>query len=208
MDKKNARKARQRKLRNRRIALTLCLMLTVAVASIGGTIAWLTASTTEVKNTFTPSTIDISLTETKPAGQTAEMVPGANIEKDPKVTVLAGSETCWVFIEVLESDNLDDFISYTVDTEKWTKLDGADPKTAGAEVYYYKNTVDANTANQELSILTGNSVSVRTTVTNSAMKDLNDATQPTLTFYAYAVQSENLTVTDMAEIWNLAKTAA
>ena len=68
-NKQNARKqaqrrARQRKQRNRRIALTACLMIAVMVASIGGTLAWLTDQTGPVTNTFTAGNIDITLDET------------------------------------------------------------------------------------------------------------------------------------------------
>ena len=56
------RRARQRKQRNRRIAMTVALVLVVALASIGGTIAWLTATTGSVVNTFTVGNVDISLT--------------------------------------------------------------------------------------------------------------------------------------------------
>ena len=56
------RRARQRKQRNRRIAMTVALVLVVALASIGGTIAWLTDKTDPVVNTFTTADVDIDLT--------------------------------------------------------------------------------------------------------------------------------------------------
>lgn len=49
----------------RRMLFTLALVLVVAVASVGGTIAWLKVETTPVVNTFTVGDINITLTETK-----------------------------------------------------------------------------------------------------------------------------------------------
>ena len=58
------RRERRRKIRNRRIAMTVALVLVVALVSVGGTIAWLTANTDPVVNTFTVGNIDIALAET------------------------------------------------------------------------------------------------------------------------------------------------
>ncbi|MDY5219811.1 MAG: hypothetical protein SPH82_04420 [Eubacteriales bacterium] len=206
------RRARQRKQRNRRIAMTVALVLVVALASIGGTIAWLTATTTPVTNTFTTSDIDITLTETGATNnaKSFKMVPGSTIAKDPKVTVTAGSEDCWLFVKIEESTNLDDFITYTVDNG-WTELTGV---TGVTGVYYRK--VAASAADQEFNVLTNNQVTVKNTVTKADMKalDAEGAIQPTLTFTAYAVQSASLkdengdAVTDPAIAWTLAQPTA
>lgn len=188
------RRARQRKQRNRRIAMTLCLMLVVCVASIGGTLAWLTSTTDSVVNTFTPSDINITLTET--TGEEYKMVPGATITKDPKVTVEAGSEDCWLFVKVEESTNLSQYIEYSVITgeDGWTALTGVNG------VYYRE--VAASTNDQSFRILTNDEVTVKEGVTKSMMETLKATTsplpvQPTLTFTAYAVQKDNvLTVAD------------
>ena len=114
------RKARARKQRNRRVLMTVALMLVVCVASIGGTIAWLTDSTPAVTNTFSSSDINIWMTETvKKADGTSEvqntqggktidntgfqMIPGTYENKDPHVVIGAGSEDSWVFVKVTES---------------------------------------------------------------------------------------------------------
>lgn len=187
------RRARQRKQRNRRIAMTLCLMLVVCVASIGGTLAWLTSTTAPVVNTFTPSDINITLTETK---SNFKMVPGTTIDKDPVVTVEANSEACWLFVKVEESTNLSQYIEYSVITgeDGWTALTGVNG------VYYRE--VAASTDDQSFRILTNDKVTVKEGVTKSMMETLKATTsplpeQPTLTFTAYAVQKDNvLTVAD------------
>ena len=68
----------------RRMLFTLALVLVVAVASVGGTIAWLTATTDPVVNTFTYGNINIELTETKPTNRQAKIIPGVDIDKDPQ----------------------------------------------------------------------------------------------------------------------------
>ena len=166
------------------------------MAAVGGTLAWLTDSTQEVKNTFTTSDIEITLTESE--NLDLKMVPGFTITKDPKVTVKAGSEACWLFVKVEKSDNLDSFISYTVDSS-WTALDGV------TGVYYRE--VAATTADTDFPVLTSNQVTVKKEVTKSQMEALKaeNAVQPTLTFTAYATQlyKNNTTKFTAAEAWEI-----
>lgn len=124
-----------RPARRKSTVMLLALILLVAW-TIGGTLAWLTDKTGEVKNTFTTSNIDIELTETK---TDFKMVPGWTIDKDPVVTVKKGSEDCYLFVKVEKSTNLDSYIAYNLETDRkegenavWTKLEGID------NVYYIK----------------------------------------------------------------------
>ena len=174
----------------RRVLLTVALVAVVACASIGGTIAWLVDETGPVTNTFTVGDINIDLTETT---TDYKMVPGNNIAKDPKVTVLANSEACWLFVKIEESTNLDDFITYAV-ADGWTALD----ETNHPGVYYRE--VAASATDQEFAVLTGNQVTVKESVTKPMMDALKveGATQPTLTFTAAAVQSANVATVEAA----------
>lgn len=174
----------------KKITLLLSLALAVAIG-IGGTLAWLTAKTEEVKNTFTVGNINITLTE-EAGGNTKEfkMVPGQTITKDPKVTVKAGSEACWLFVKIEESANLDNFISYAV-ADGWTALTGVDG------VYY--RAVDATTTDMVYPVLTGNQVTVENDVTKAMMDNLTADTYPTLTFTAYAIQQAGFN--DAAAAW-------
>ena len=197
------RRARQRKLRNRRIALTVCLMLVVMVASIGGTVAWLTAKTDSVVNTFTYGDINIKLTETKPDNKQAKIIPGVNIEKDPKVTVEANSEACYLFVKIdeanwptfTEADGTTKKIAYSVATG-WTALEGHDG------VYYRE--VGAVTENTSFYVLAGDAdhpngiVTVSQNLTKTEVNGVK--TQPTLTFTAYAVQKDGMT--GAADAWS------
>ena len=123
--------------------------------AIGGTLAWLKDSTNEVKNTFTTSDVDIDLTETKGTevddGREFKMVPGATIEKDPKVTVNANSEDCYLFVKIDKSSNYDDFLEEYAIADGWTAV----PREDG--VYY--RIVVSSTNNQDFQILEDNRIS-------------------------------------------------
>ena len=183
-----ARRAQQRKRRNRRIALTLCVMFVVLAASIGGTVAWLTDKTTPVTNTFTAGDINIDLTETD---RDYKMVPGVTLPKDPKVTVEAGSEDCWLFVKVEKSANFDDFMTCAIATG-WTAL----PEVDGV---YYREAK----AGDSFSVLADDKVTVKETVTKAQLDAVRTINEPTLTFTAYAVQKANVDTVEAA--WNLAK---
>lgn len=179
-------------------AFVLVLALVLALGCvIGGTIAWLTAKTDSVVNTFTVGDINITLTETgaENNANSYKMVPGCTIAKDPKVTVKADSEDCWLFVKIEKSSNLDSFISYSVDTGStgWTALDGVDG------VYY--RSVSASETDQVFNVLTGDQVTVRDNITKEMMEALNagSASLPTLTFTAYAVQKDK--VATAADAW-------
>lgn len=186
------RRAQQRKMRNRRIVLTALLVVLVAALSIGGTIAWLTATTSPVTNTFTTSDINITLAET--TGTSYKMIPGYTITKDPKVTVTAGSEPCYLFVKVEESSNFGTFMTYDI-ADGWIQLEGV------SGVYYRE--VNSATTAQDFSVIKNNQVTVNTTVTKTGMNALNDATRPTLTFTAYATQlyKTNNTKFSVADAW-------
>ena len=112
--KRNPRGARRaRKSMGRKALVVLSLMLVLVLAAVGGTVAWLTDSTDAVTNTFTVGDINITLTETwntasvedgEKDSWTAKMIPGNQYLKDPKVTVQAGSEACYLFVKFTEID--------------------------------------------------------------------------------------------------------
>lgn len=177
----------------RSLALLLALVLLLG-GVIGGTIAWLADKSDDVVNTFTTSDITIELKETTTE---YKMIPGWTIDKDPKATVVAGSEDCYLFVKIEESENFKDFMSYEI-ADGWTKLaDG---------VYYMifdSKSTDENkpVMGTAYSILKGDKVTVNSDVTKEAMNKLTD--EPTLTFTAYAVQlySSNNTKFEPAAAW-------
>ena len=202
--------------------IALALGCTVAFGcAVGGTLAWLTDTTTEVKNTFTTSDISITLEETTGNEYNEyKMVPGDTFAKDPKVTVEKGSEECWLFVKVTENegswsaltdkngkdiDVLGDLIKYTI-ASGWIGVPDHDG-------YYYR-TVSANAENQPFYILAGTSpytngqITIDDSVTKTMMEMIdgknadgttnNNEQKPTLTFTAAAIQKANLDYPDGA----------
>ncbi len=180
-------------MKKKSLALLLAVVLVVGVAA-GTTLAWLIDSTGSVVNTFTTSDVDIDLTETE--NLDLQMVPGKTITKDPKVTVTANSEKCYVFVKIEKSANYDTYLNDYTLADGWM-TDASLP----ANVVY--RVVDKNTANQDFYILKDNQVTVKTTVTKADMQAAN-ANKPTLTFTAYAVQHDHLNPATVANAWALA----
>ena len=116
------------KKNNRKKLLALMMAFALMVGcTVGGTLAWLIAKTEPVVNTFTVGNIDIVLQEhvvdpvtgkidetkgfTAKGNEGVKLMPGREIDKDPTVTVRAGSERCYVrmymiFDYTIESDNI------------------------------------------------------------------------------------------------------
>lgn len=185
-------------MKKKTLALFLALAL-VLVGIIGGTMAWLTAQTPEIVNTFTDSDIDITLAET--TGKDYKMVPGYTISKDPKVTVEEGSEKCYLFVKLEESTNFDDFLTYEI-ADGWTALTDANSDGIADDGVYYRivDTADMGTA---YSVLEDDQVTVKGEVTKEMMNALTEETYPTLTVTAYASQfNKNATETfTVNEAW-------
>lgn len=189
------RRAQQRKMRNRRIVLTALLVVLVAALSIGGTVAWLTATTSPVVNTFTVGNINIALEET--TGVDYKIVPGVDITKDPYVTVKSGSEACWLFVKVeetawptvTETDGTRK-VSYSI-ANGWAKLTGV----TGVDNVYYRE-VTATSSDTSFYVLSDNKVTVSANLTKT---EADAITTPKLTFTAYAVQKDG--VANAADAW-------
>ena len=173
--------------------LSIVAVVLVLCCAIGGTLAWLTAKSDVVTNTFAPSGIDIKLEET--TGKDYKMVPGYTISKDPKVTVKDGSEECWLFVKLEKSANFDSFMTYDM-AEGWEAV-------TGAPGVYARKVLTANFGTA-YSVLKGDQVTVKGTVNEGMMNGLTTANYPTLTITAYASQlHKNATETFSAsEAWN------
>jgi len=179
------------------LAMLLSLVLVIGCVA-GGTLAWLTATSNEVNNVFTTSDIGVTLEESD--NLNLKMVPGWTITKDPKATVTAGSEDCYLFVKVEKSANFDDFMTYEI-AAGWTELSDG--------VYYMifdsKDTDNENEMGTAYSVLKDDQVKVLDNVTKEDMSELTDATKPNLSFTAYAVQlyRENGTKFTAAEAWDM-----
>lgn len=115
-------------MKAKKTILIVAAMLLVAALSIGGTLAYLTAKTEVVKNTFTVGNIQLKLDEAKveyndetdkwvtvdpatrvTANTYTRIKPADVLPKDPTVTVLANSEDCYVrvFVTVEKASEID-----------------------------------------------------------------------------------------------------
>ena len=181
-----------RELSGKLVVAMLAVTLLIGCA-IGGTVAWLTANTAPVVNTFTYGDINIELAET--TGTNYKIIPGVNIEKDPKVTVKKDSEDCWLFVKVEEGGKfVENKVTYSIATG-WTQGDGTN---IPSDVYY--RSVTASNADQPFGVLSGDKIIVSEELTKAEINDLNGAAKtPTLTFTAYAVQKDG--IADAATAW-------
>lgn len=203
MSKKISR--RNRRIRN--LLLVISMMMVVAMASVGVTVAWLTDKTESIENTFTAGNINITLSEAvdtdKDGKASFKMVPGNTITKDPKVTVEPNSEACWLFVKLDKSETFDTYLTYSIDdttvegaTTIWTALGDAYPGV------YYREVNETTTNAVSFTVLKGDAVQVKDGVTKEQMDALavEDAVQPKLTITAYACQKANIDTAVAA--WN------
>lgn len=178
-------------------AFTAMLALTLVLAAywaVGGTAAWLAAKSDPIASTFTFGDINITLTETDHQEQ-IKIIPGVDIPKDLKVTVQADSVDCWLFVRVKKDGTfVDGKVTYAMD-DGWIKGNGI------PEGFYYREVRDV-TADREFSVLKGDKITVSRTLTKA---DIQNITDPTLTFTAYAVQMEGINTA--AEAWATIGTA-
>lgn len=186
---------RRRRSVSGRAFVTLLALVLVFGCAVGGTFAWLTAKTDAVVNTFTYGDINIGLAET--TGNNYKIIPGVNIKKDPKVTVTAGSEACWLFVKVeekdwptfKETDGKTAKIDYKIASD-WTEL-------VGVSGVYYRE-VGAVTADTSFEVIKGNVITVSENLTKDEVNTVV-ALNPKLTFTAYAVQKDG--VNSAADAW-------
>lgn len=160
------------------VAMSLVLVIATAV---GTTLALLTDRTATVKNTFTVGDVQITLTEE--SGNTYKLVPRAVITKNPKVTVEANSENCWLFVKIEKSAGLDTLFTVNVDSN-WTAL-------AGQDGVYYREVTSSNVA-QEFYVIEDNKITVND-VTSKQLQDAANSGEISLSFTAYACQKEGIT---------------
>lgn len=168
------------------IAMVMATIMLV-IGLVSGTLAWLTAKSDAVTNTFTASNINVTLTETT---SDYKMIPGYDISKNPKAKVETGSEDCFLFVKIEKSSNFDTYLKYEI-ADGWTKLTG---EGITDEIYYRitKNNPDTSKGESKIgeaySVLKGDKVTVNDGVTKAQMNAVSETNKPTLTFTAYASQ--------------------
>ena len=209
------------KTKRKALLLSLCAVLLV-VASVMGTMAYLTSSDT-VTNTFTVGSVNIKLDEAKanPDGTLVEgadrvkansykLLPGHTYNKDPMVTVLKGSESSYVKMTVTFSkaaeldaifapngaDMTSIFNGYN--SANWIAKGNTEDTAANTRTYefWYKEAVAAPDGDVALDALF-DSITVPGTITKDQLASIEGMT---ITINAYAIQADGFQ--DAAEAWS------
>lgn len=164
-----------------KVVLLMISAVVMVFSVVQGSSAWLMTQTDPIVNVFTYGDIQIVLDET--TGDRYKMTPGKWIDKDPKLTLKAQSEDCWLFVKIDESENakLSDYIKYEV-ADGWIPLEGTE------NVYY--RSVDYADEDISFNILKDDRVKVKNNVTKQMLEQLSEETFPRLTFTGYAVQRD------------------
>lgn len=209
--------------RLRKALLTLGAALLLIGVTLGVTVAYLT-SQDEVVNTFTVGDVEIKLDEAKTnedgsgalvpgaarvKANDYKLVPGRTCNKDPMVTVIKGSETCYVRMTVTFShaseldeifepggaDLINIFNGY--DATNWIYQGNAKDVGANTRTYtfWYWETVGAPSADVELDALF-DSITVPGTINNEQLATIEGMT---ITVNAYAIQAEGFA--NATEAW-------
>lgn len=199
--------------------MTLCAIILV-VATVFGTMAYLT-STDTVTNTFTVGNVAIKLDEAKAntdgslvtgadrvKANSYKLLPGHTYNKDPMVTLLAGSETSYVKMTVTfsKADELDAIfapgganltsIFNGYDAANWIAKGNTKDATANTRTYefWYKDAVGAPTADVALDALF-DSITVPDSITKEQLASIEGMT---ITVNAYAIQADGFADADAA----------
>lgn len=176
------------------LSVFIMLALVVIGNSVSGTVAWLVSKPESTVSTFTLGDINITLAESD-FGSQPKIIPGVDIKRDPKVTVKANSEACWLFVKV-EERNWPDFeeengtrkVSYSVNNG-WNVL------TNNPGVYFREVSAEDAKKGIDYTVLAGNEncpsgvIKVSQELTKAEINSIRSSEkQPSLIFTAYAVQ--------------------
>lgn len=181
------------------LSVFIMLALVVIGRSVSGTVAWLVSKPESRVSTFTLGDINITLTESDFGSQPIKIIPGIDIKKDPKVTVMANSEACWLFVKV-EERNWPDFkekngtrkVSYSVN-------DGWIPLKNNPGVYFREVSAEDAQKGINYTVLAGDEscssgvIKVSQELTKAEINSISSyGNQLSLTFTAYAVQRSGI----------------
>ena len=180
------------------ILLILCMASLFIIVS--GTVAWLIGKSGLLMNQFSYGNIKITLHDDSNTGDenkiNYEITTGTRIEKRTYIKVKEKSEDCWLFVKIDETDNFQDFMTYSME-DGWTKLEGKE------NIYYME--VDKSNQEQIFNVIKNNEILVRTDITKEQFSSLTLDNYPSFSVSAYAVQrNDKIDDIDTAiEAWQL-----
>lgn len=187
----------------KKIALMVTSLVLVVAMAVGGTLAYLTSETQEVKNTFTIGEIEITLDETDvdvlgvKDGDTRvtengyKLIPGHKYVKDPTIHIKkADSAEYYLFVKVVNEitgiEAQDNTIAAQMTANNWAALENANN---AANVYSLTSATP-----------TTGDVPVFEEFTIDQNANLDGYAGKTITVTAYAVQKDNFA--SAAAAWN------
>ena len=208
------------------LAGVLACILLIGIG-VGGTLAWLTAESSDVVNTFTVGDINIVLDEAdvddtdgdgnkieRDNANTYHFVPGDTMSKDPQITVLKDSEACWLFVKVTEVNNVDvtgkdadgndvteKALIYSVDAYSEADNPNGWKPVPGHTGYWYREVGKVTAENgQPFYILKDNQVKASEYITKAQVETMgvSGSAIPNLTFEAAAIQKDNIATVEEA----------
>lgn len=207
-------------MKKSKVLLTLACAVLLVAASVMGTLAYLT-STSEVTNTFSVGQVSIKLDEAKAnldgtlvsgadrvQANSYKLMPGHTYNKDPRVTVLEGSEASYIkmtvtFSKAAELDKIFEptgadmtsiFVGY--DTTNWLYQGSTENTTDNTRTYefWYKETVAAPDADVALDALF-KQIKVPDEINNEQLSTIEGMT---ITVNAYAIQADGFDTAEKA----------
>lgn len=213
-------------MKKRTVALLMAVVLLFGTV-VGGTIAYLTTKSKVVTNTFTVGDINITLDETntdndenaeddvvidgveRDRANAYKMIPGQKYVKDPIVHVEKGSEPCYVFVKVVETDNTvtgieGKIIQYAIN-DGWVDVGdgiymyGTDANTATVIDALYATTPTVDTVSVLKPLADGtNHITINPDLDKATLDKMDAGTlnEPVLTFEACAIQQANVKVAE------------
>ena len=171
-------------------------LVMVAGISVAGTLAYLTSTTSEVRNTFVVGDgVDIALDEapvdengkeiegTRVTTNSYTLAPGGEYDKDP--TVHVNGDDCWVFVKVDNGIAGSEGTTTIADqiATNWTAVDGH------SGVYYYGKGDEPTTVSKGTDCVVFETFSIAGTLDNDAYTALKGAQ---ITITGFAIQAENM----------------
>lgn len=204
------------KTKTKALVLAACAILLV-VTTVFATMAFLTSQDTVV-NTFTVGNVKINLDEAEvdemgvkdgttrtETGNEYKLLPGHTYTKDPTVTVLAGSEECYVRILVtLDKIDTIDTLFPNADLTKifndissdWTAAGAAKGDGTRTYEFRYKETVDASESDEDITLAAlFSGFTMPDDLTGEQIATLKDAK---MTIVAEAIQADGFDDADAA----------
>ena len=189
----------------KKIALMVTSLVLVVAMAVGGTLAYLTKTTDTLTNTFTVGNIDMTLTEPSweydGEGEAAKVYPDAVVAKDPTVTVIKGSEECYVrmLVTISNASVMDTIFApnganlkqiFEGYHDNWTYIGNEEDTTNNTRTYEFRyayNVLPSATADLKLPALFER-VHIPADLTETQIAELKD-TGFTIDIVAHAIQT-------------------